>query len=87
MPGFAAVIVDIGLAPRNAVTVQERYKSFGQYRASLQRGIDDLVKNRFLLCEDVSDIQQRLIQDGLDAGVPAPKGNEPIDIIAPHCRL
>ena len=58
------------------LSVQERYQSYGEYRAKLIRAVDDLVRARFLLCEDTQDMLTRLLQAGLDAGVPAPKANE-----------
>jgi hypothetical protein len=57
-------------------SVQERYASYSQYRAKLIQAVDNLVRSRFLLCEDSQDILTRLLQAGLDAGVPAPKTNE-----------
>ena len=48
--------------------------------------LDDLVKDRLLLCEDTADMQARLLQAGLDAGVPAPHGNLPPQPVPPHCR-
>ena len=48
--------------------------------------MDDLVKDRLLLCEDAADMQARLLQAGLDAGVPPPKGNLPAQPLPPHCH-
>ena len=56
-------------------SVQERYPSFAMYRSEVMRAIDDLVRNRFMLCEDAGDVYARLLQAGLAAGVPAPQGN------------
>jgi hypothetical protein len=66
-------------------SVEERYPSFGQYRSAVMRAIDDLVKDRLLLCEDVPDQQARLLQAGLDAGVPEPSGHLPPQTTTPHC--
>jgi hypothetical protein len=66
-------------------SVEERYPSFGQYRSAVMRAIDGLVKDRLMLCEDADDAQARLLQAGLDAGVPAPKGNLPPQETVPHC--
>jgi len=57
-------------------SVQERYPSFGAYRAKVILAVDNLVKNRFLICDDTQDMVNRLLQAGLSAGVPAPHGNE-----------
>src|SRR5258705_9381875 len=52
-------------------SVEERYPSFAMYRAAVMNAIDNLVKDRFMLCEDTADVYARLLQAGLDAGVPA----------------
>ena len=57
-------------------SVQERYPSFGLYRSQVILAVDNLVRNRFLICDDTQDIVTRLLQAGLTAGVPAPRGNE-----------
>jgi hypothetical protein len=56
--------------PRPAV--QERYASFAEYKAKVVVAVDNLVRNRFLICDDTQDIVNRLLQAGLAAGVPAP---------------
>jgi hypothetical protein len=68
-------------------SVQERYPSFGQYYSAVIRAIDGLVKDRFLLCEDTAAMQARLLQAGLDAGVPPPKGNLPPQTQVPSCQV
>ena len=67
-------------------SVQERYKSFGQYRSAVVNAVDDLVKRRLMLCEDADDQVTRLVNAGLDAGVPAPTGHEPMYPGVPHCQ-
>jgi hypothetical protein len=55
------------------------------YRAAVRNAIDDLVKDRLMLCEDTDDQQTRLLAAGLAAGVPAPNGSgKPLPI--PHCQ-
>jgi hypothetical protein len=66
-------------------SVEERYPSFGMYYSAVMRAIDDLVKRRLMLCEDAGPAQARLLQAGLDAGVPPPKGNLPPQETVPHC--
>ena len=66
-------------------SIEERYPSFGEYHSAVMRAIDDLVKDRLMLCEDADDAQARLLQAGLDAGVPAPHGNVPPHTTVPHC--
>ena len=38
-----------------------------------------------MLCEDADDALSRLLQAGLAAGVPAPKGNPAPQSTVPHC--
>jgi hypothetical protein len=66
-------------------SVEERYKSFGQYRSAVVNAVDAMVKGRLMLCEDTGDQVTRLIDAGLAAGVPAPKGTEPKYPTVPHC--
>jgi hypothetical protein len=68
-------------------SVEERYPTFGQYYSAVIRAIDGLVKDRFLLCEDTEAMQARLLQAGLDAGVPAPKGKLPPQTQVPSCQV
>jgi hypothetical protein len=63
-------------------SVEKRYKSFRSYHRKVVKAIDRMVKERLMLCEDADDEQQRLIQAGLKAGVPAPQ-----DGIVPPARL
>lgn len=67
-------------------SVEERYKSFGQYRSAVVNAIDEMVKNRLMLCSDAGAYVQARIDAGLAAGVPAPKGNEPRYPGVPHCN-
>jgi hypothetical protein len=60
--------------PRRSVA--ERYPSFGLYRSQVILAVDNLVRNRFLICDDTVDMVNRLLQAGISAGVPAPSGNE-----------
>ncbi len=66
-------------------SVEERYPSFGMYQSAVKRAIDGLVKDRLMLCEDADDAQSRLLDAGLAAGVPAPKGRLPAKDTVPHC--
>jgi Alpha/beta hydrolase domain len=72
-------------------SVQERYPSYGLYRTQVILAVDNLVRNRFLICDDTQDMVTRLLQAGLKAGVPAPKGNEnasaPDPVPACHGRM
>jgi hypothetical protein len=57
-------------------SVQERYPSFAEYRAKVVVAVDQLVRDRFLICDDTQDMVNRLLQAGLNAGVPAPAAGE-----------
>src|SRR4029077_4091581 len=69
-------------------SVEERYQSFGEYRSKVVRAVDNLVRNRFLICDDTQDIVNRLLQAGLSAGVPAADAHENASATAqvPACR-
>ena len=66
-------------------SIEARYPSFAMYLSAVRRAIDALVKDRLMLCEDAPVEQARLLQRGLDAGVPAPKGNLPPHDTVPQC--
>jgi hypothetical protein len=57
-------------------SVAERYSSYSNYRQQVVKAVDDLVRRRFLICDDTQDIISRLLLAGQNAGVPAPKKNE-----------
>jgi Alpha/beta hydrolase domain len=58
-------------------SVEERYSSFDKYFNQIERAVDNLVRNRLMLCEDADDQIERLVTAGLAAGVPAPTGDTP----------
>src|SRR6185369_1812525 len=72
---FAKTAADRAASGDPRPSVGERYPSFGMYRAAVRNAIDDLVKDRLMLCEDTDDQQTRLLAAGLAAGVPAPNGS------------
>ncbi len=57
-------------------SVQERYASFALYRNQVINAVDDLVRRRFLICDDTQGIVDRLLTAGPAAGVPAPGPND-----------
>jgi hypothetical protein len=67
-------------------SVQERYPSFGEYYSAVIRAIDSMVRQGLMLCEDADAQQARLLQAGLDAGVPPPKGMLPPQQQVPSCH-
>ncbi len=54
-------------------SIGERYESFEGYRDRVVKAVDRMVKDRLMLCEDADDELARLIQAGLDKGVPPPQ--------------
>jgi hypothetical protein len=55
-------------------SVAQRYPSFAAYHAKIRDALNDMVEDRLLLCEDTASEEARLMQAGLDRGVPAPEG-------------
>ncbi len=53
------------------LAVQERYASYDGYRAKVMATVNELVKNRFMLCEDADAYVQARLDAGVAAGVPA----------------
>jgi hypothetical protein len=51
----------------------------------VERAVENMVRDRLLLCEDADDELERLVQAGLDAGVPAPNGELPESELR-HCK-
>jgi hypothetical protein len=82
---FAKTEADRAAAGDPRPSVEARYPSFAAYLSGVRRAIDDLVKDRLMLCEDAPAEQARLISRGLDAGVPAPKGKLPSQDTVPQC--
>ena len=57
-------------------SVEERYPSYSHIsRAKVIQAVDDLVRRRFLICDDTQDIVTRLLRPDLAAGVPAAAAN------------
>jgi hypothetical protein len=55
-------------------SVAARYATFSDYHKKVRRALEDMVKDRLLLCEDAGTEEARLMQAGLTRGVPAPEG-------------
>jgi Alpha/beta hydrolase domain len=66
-------------------SIEERYPSFEKYYDQVKRAVENMVRDRLLLCEDADDQLERLVQAGLDAGIPAPNGELP-DSELRHCK-
>jgi len=83
---FARTATERRLSGDPRPSVEERYPSFGRYYSEVIRAIDDLIKDRLMLCEDAATEQARLLQAGLNAGVPEPRGNLPPQATPPLCH-
>ena len=58
-------------------SIEERYASFDNYYNRVRRAVDNMVKDRLMLCEDADGQIERLVNAGLQAGVPSPNGGLP----------
>jgi hypothetical protein len=70
-------------------SVEARYPTFAAYHAKIRDALNDMVEDRLLLCEDAASEESRLMQAGLDRGVPAPAGGvlpavEQLQACVPH---
>ena len=72
---FAKTAASPGADPRQSVP--ERYPTYLDYYRKIVNAINDMVRDRLMLCEDVPAQLDRLVQAGLNAGVPAPVGAVP----------
>jgi hypothetical protein len=66
-------------------SIEERYPSFEKYYNQVKRAVENMVQDRLLLCEDADDQLERLVQGGLEAGVPPPDGDLPQSELR-HCK-
>jgi hypothetical protein len=70
-------------------SVQARYSTFEAYHGKVRQALEELVSERFLLCEDAVSEETRLVQHGLQRGVPAPASGvipavQPLKACLPH---
>ncbi len=66
-------------------SIEERYPDFDTYRRAIVQALDDLVKDRLMLCEDADAEQTRLFDAGLAHGVPPPV-DKAMPVTLPHCH-
>jgi hypothetical protein len=66
-------------------SVEERYHSFDSFRKQMIKAVDDMVKNRFMLCEDTEAYIEKRLADGVTYGVPAP-ATMPTSNDVPSCH-
>ena len=82
---FAATRAQREAAGDPRPSIEERYPSLDTYYNQVRHAVDGLVKDRLLLCEDADDQIERLVQAGLQAGVPPPNGDLP-PLESEHCH-
>ena len=82
---FAKTMADRQASGDPRRSIEERYDSFDIYYDRVRRAVDNMVKDRLLLCEDADGQIQRLVNAGLAAGVPAPIGGLP-PLESEHCH-
>ncbi len=73
---FAKTAAERGPDPRPAVA--ERYPTFESYHSKVVKAINNMVKDRLMLCEDVPAELARLLTVGQTRGVPAATGPLPV---------
>jgi hypothetical protein len=68
------------------LSVAERYHSYAQYHDKVIDAVNDLVRQRFMLCSDADAYVAARLQAGLDAGVPAPTStlSDEVPACVPH---
>jgi hypothetical protein len=84
---FARTEVDRIASGDPRSSVEERYKSFRDYHRKVRRALNHMIEDRLLLCEDAGTEEARLMQAGLDRGVPPPQAGvlPPVRLLA-QCR-
>jgi hypothetical protein len=82
---FAKTKADRQTAGDPRRSVEERYPTFDQYFDKIERAVDNMVRDRLLLCEDADDQIDRLVQAGLAAGVPPSVSGVP-QVELRHCK-
>jgi len=65
------------------LSVEERYRSYDSYHDKVVKAVDDMVKNRFMLCSDADAYVAARLAAGLAAGVPA--ATHTMSDVVPSC--
>ena len=68
-------------------SVAERYPTFHAFYTKAVKAIDELVAERFLLCEDAQSELNRMVTHGLLRGVPPATQAVPTAETFPHCVM
>ena len=66
-------------------SVEARYPSFAAYHGKVRDALNDLVKERFLLCEDAASEETRMLRAGATRGVPGAPATLPTPAVLPAC--
>ena len=82
---FAGTEAQRGSDPRPSVAA--RYPTFAAYHGKVRSALNDMVEDRLLLCEDALSEEARLIQAGVNRGVPLEPGEAvPTASTLPACE-
>ena len=83
---FARTETDRAAAGDPRPSVAARYASFDAYHGQVRGALNDLVEERFLLCEDAAAEERRLLQAGKARGVPGAPDTLPEPEVLPACK-
>jgi len=83
---FAATEAARAAAGDPRPSVEARYPSFAVYHGKVREALNDLVKERFLLCEDAASEETRMLRIGATRGVPGAPATPPTPAILPACQ-
>ena len=83
---FAATEAERGASGDPRESVAARYADFATYHKQVRGALNDLVQERFLLCEDAAAEETRLLQAGVARGVPKPPSPLPAASVLPACE-
>jgi hypothetical protein len=67
-------------------SVEARYPNFAVYHGKVREALNDLVKERFLLCEDAASEETRMLRIGATRGVPGAPATPPAPAVLPACE-
>jgi hypothetical protein len=82
---FARTAADRAASGDPRPSVAERYPTFDAYYTKVVKALDDMIGDRFLLCEDAQSELNRLVAHGITRGVPAATLAVPSEETFPHC--
>jgi hypothetical protein len=83
---FAATETARAAAGDPRPSVEARYPTFAVYHGKVREALNDLVKERFLLCEDAASEETRMLRVGVTRGVPGAPSPLPAPAVLPACQ-